>query len=64
MLGFWRIWGLWAGEGSLLTQDRQSTKHKCLISSRFQSLTRLTGEASAADTDCCPQMHQSPFDET
>jgi hypothetical protein len=31
------------------TEDRQAAKHKCLISGRFPSLTRVTGHMSAPD---------------
>src|ERR1035441_5334058 len=35
--------------GRWRTEYRQATKHKCLISGRFPSVTRVTGHASAAD---------------
>jgi hypothetical protein len=31
------------------TEYRQAAKHECVISSRFPSLTRVTGDAAAAD---------------
>src|SRR5450759_3965644 len=43
------------------TEDRQAAKHKCLISSRFPSLTRVTGEHLRPITASCPQMHQNPI---
>src|SRR5450759_5014534 len=43
------------------TEDRQAAKHKCLISSRFPSLTRVTGEHLRPITASCPQMHQDRF---
>src|SRR5450631_298465 len=36
-------------KGRWRTEDRQAAKHKCLVSGRFPSLTRVTGHASAAD---------------
>jgi hypothetical protein len=46
--------------GRWRTEDQQAAKHKCLVSGRFLSLTRITGHASTADEGCCPQMHQNP----
>jgi hypothetical protein len=36
-------------KGRWRTEDRQAAKHKCLISGRFPSLTRVTGHVSAPD---------------
>ena len=35
--------------GRWRTEDQQAAKHKCLVSGRFLSLTRITGHASTAD---------------
>src|SRR5450759_1006672 len=36
-------------KGRWRTEDRQAAKHKCLISGRFPSLTRVIGHVSAPD---------------
>jgi hypothetical protein len=40
---------------------RQAAKHKCLISSRFPSLTRVTEVRLRPNMDSCPQMQQNPL---
>jgi hypothetical protein len=46
---FWCIKGFGRGKGRWRTEDQQAAKHKCLVSGRFPSLTRVTGHAYAAD---------------